>query len=182
MSNLPPARSPTVLTSLLRRGIRTTCQFNAKIFYNDDGKTPHLWSSDPLNNTRFDDAKHNFYADNCSVELSADGSFYTIKSSTNKKSIVNLKVSRTAPGFVVGKNGTSYFGTDPANPWGTMRHAFWPRCKVEGSMLTQGGEIDFGGRGFFVHALQGMKPHHAGENMPHRPTLGDPWTNPDGSR
>ncbi|EKG10686.1 Histone H4 [Macrophomina phaseolina MS6] len=142
-------------------GIRTTCQFNTKIFYNDEGKTPHLWSSDPLSNYRFDEAKTNFYADNCSVELSADGSSYTIKSSTNKQSIVSLKFTKSAPGFVVGKNGTSYFGTDPANPWGSMRHAFWPRCKVEGSILTKDGELDFGGRGFFVHALQGMKPHHA---------------------
>ncbi|KAL1635234.1 putative cell survival pathways protein [Diplodia intermedia] len=142
-------------------GIRTTCQFNCKIFYQDGGKTPHLWSSDPLNNQRFDDAKLNFYADNCSVELSPDGSSYTIKSSTNKQSVVSLKFTKTAPGFVVGKNGSSYFGTDPANPWGSMRHAFWPRCKVEGSILTKAGEIDFGGRGFFVHALQGMKPHHA---------------------
>ncbi|KAB2578787.1 Histone H4 [Lasiodiplodia theobromae] len=142
-------------------GIRTTCQFNCKVFYQDGGKTPHLWSSDPLSNHRFDEAKHSFYADNCSVELAADGSSYTIKSSTNKQSIVTLKFTRTAPGFVVGKNGTSYFGTDPANPWGSMRHAFWPRCKVEGSILTKAGEIDFAGRGFFVHALQGMKPHHA---------------------
>lgn len=151
--------------SPLCRGIRTTCQFNTKIFYNDEGKTPHLWSSDPLSNHRFDDAQTSFFADNCSVELSADGSSYTIKSSTNKQSIVSLKFTKTAPGFVVGKNGTSYFGTDPANPWGSMRHAFWPRCQVEGSILTKDGELDFGGRGFFVHALQGMKPHHAGENI-----------------
>ncbi|EEQ32354.1 survival factor 1 [Microsporum canis CBS 113480] len=65
-----------------------------------------------------------------------------------------------APGFVVGKDGTSTFGTDPMNPWGSMRHAFWPRCKVEGSIITREKEIDFAGRGFFVHALQGMKPQH----------------------
>ncbi|KAK8226653.1 oxidative stress survival, Svf1-like protein [Phyllosticta capitalensis] len=142
-------------------GLRTTCQFSSKIFYQDGGKTPHLWSTDQLNNVRFGEGNYNFYADNCSLELSEDGTSYTIKSSTNKQSIVNLKFTRTAPGFVMGKDGTSYFGTDPAKPWGSMRHAFWPRCKVEGSVLTQKGEIDFGGRGMFVHALQGMKPHHA---------------------
>ncbi|KAK5143768.1 survival factor 1 [Cryomyces antarcticus] len=141
-------------------GIRTTCQFNTKVFY-PDGKTPNLWSSDPLENYGFDQHKLNFHAQGCSVELSEDGSFYEIKSSTNKKSVVDLKVSRTAPGFVAGKNGTSFFGTDPQKPWGSMRHAFWPRCQVEGSILTQAGELDFSGRGFFVHALQGMKPHHA---------------------
>ncbi|KAF2083621.1 oxidative stress survival, Svf1-like protein [Saccharata proteae CBS 121410] len=141
-------------------GLRTTCQFNTKIHY-QDGKTPNLWSSDPLENTHFDDKKYNFYAKNCSLELSEDGNSYTIKSSTNKKSVVDLKFTKAAPGFVAGKNGSSYFGTDPAKPWGSMRHAFWPRCKVQGSILTQGGEVDFTGRGMFVHALQGMKPHHA---------------------
>ncbi|OCK77393.1 oxidative stress survival, Svf1-like protein [Lepidopterella palustris CBS 459.81] len=141
-------------------GIRTTCQFNTKIFY-PDGKTPNLWSSDPLENYEFDDEKFNFFADGCSLELSEDGSFYTIKSATNENSLVNLKVTRAAPGFVAGKNGTSYFGTDPANPWGLMRHAFWPRCDVEGSIITKTEEVDFTGRAFFIHALQGMKPHHA---------------------
>lgn len=142
-------------------GLRTTCQFSSKIFYQDAAKTPHLWSTDPLNNVRFGDGKYNFYADNCSLELSDDGNTYTIKSSTNKQSVVDLSFTKTAPGFVMGKDGTSYFGTDPANPWGSMRHAFWPRCKVDGSVLTKSGEIDFTGRGMFVHALQGMKPHHA---------------------
>lgn len=142
-------------------GIRTTCQFNTKIFY-QDGKTPNLWSSDPLEGYGFDESKTNFHAQGCSVELSEKGTSYTIKSTTNRQSIVELKVSQSAPGFVVGKDGSSYFGTDPQNPWGSMRHAFWPRCQVEGNILTQGGAIDFKGRGFFVHALQGMKPHHAG--------------------
>ena len=43
-----------------------------------------------------------------------------------------------------------------------MRHGFWPRCQAEGSIITQAGEVNFKGRAFFVHALQGMKPHHAG--------------------
>lgn len=87
---------------------------------------------------------------------------YSIKSATNEASIVNLTVTQIAPGFQVGRDGKTYFGTDLKNPWGSMRHAFWPRCKVEGSIITKGGELDFKGRGFFAHALQGMKPHHAG--------------------
>lgn len=43
-----------------------------------------------------------------------------------------------------------------------MRHGFWPRCQAEGSIITKAGEVNFEGRAFFVHALQGMKPHHAG--------------------
>ncbi|GAB7350688.1 hypothetical protein MBLNU459_g1250t1 [Dothideomycetes sp. NU459] len=141
-------------------GIKVTCQFNTKIFY-PDGKTPNLWSSDPLENVSFDEKMHNFHAQGCSMDLAEDGNSYAIKSQTNKKSIVDLKVTRAAPGFVVGKNGSTNFGTDPSRPWGSMRHAFWPRCHVEGSIITQAGPIDFKGRGFFAHALQGMKPHHA---------------------
>ena len=44
-----------------------------------------------------------------------------------------------------------------------MRHAFWPRCNVEGSIITRAGAVDLKGRGFFSYALQGMKPHHAGK-------------------
>ena len=138
------------------------CQWNTKIFY-PDGKTPNLWSSDVLKHFDFDPKKLSCYADNCAITLSEDGTSYTVKSATNKASIVNLTVTRTAPGFHVGKDGKSYFGTDPENPWGSMRHGFWPRCRVEGSIITKSGEVDFKGRAFFVHALQGMKPHHAGK-------------------
>ncbi|KAL6719353.1 putative cell survival pathways protein [Lecanora helva] len=141
-------------------GIHTTCQWNTKIFY-PDGKTPNLWSSDALSNPDFDEEKLSFYADSCAVTLNEDATAYTVKSATNDASIVNLTFTRTAPGFQVGKNGKSFFGTDPQNPWGSMRHAFWPRCRVEGSIVTKDGEIDFKGGGYFCHALQGMKPHHA---------------------
>jgi hypothetical protein len=42
-----------------------------------------------------------------------------------------------------------------------MRHAFWPRCSVEGTITTEKGPVDFKGRGMYSYALQGMKPHHA---------------------
>jgi hypothetical protein len=102
-------------------------------------------------------------ADKCSVELSADGDSYTIKSTTNLKAIVNITVSRNGPAFVVGSNGTTYYGTDPKKPWGSMRHAFWPRCEVKGSVLTQAGEVKMDGTGLYIQALQGMKPHHCGK-------------------
>ena len=144
------------------RGIHTTCQFNTKIFYPEEG-TPHLWSSDALSGHGFDDQKVSFYADGCAVTLSDDATSYTIKSVVNEASVVNIKVSRMSPGFKVGKDGNTYFGTDPSHPWGTMRHSFWPRCKVDGSIVTKAGNLAFNGQGFFVHALQGMKPHHAGK-------------------
>lgn len=141
-------------------GIRTTCQFNTKVFY-PEGKEPILWSSDPLENYGFDEDRLSFYADNVAVTLSDDGAQYTVKSAVNESSIVNLTFTKTAPGFQVGKDGTTLFGTDPAQPWGSMRHAFWPRNRVEGSIITKTGELDFKGHGSFLYALQGMKPHHA---------------------
>ena len=132
------------------------------MFY-PDRRTPPLWSSDALNQAEFDSEKLSFHADGCAIILNEIGDSYTVKSVVNEESIVNLAITRTAPGFHVGKDGNSYFGTDPMQPWGSVRHSFWPRCHVQGSIITKTGEIDFKGRGFFVLALQGMKPHHAGK-------------------
>lgn len=142
------------------RGIRTTCQFNSKIFYPGASK-PSLWCSDRLSDVEFSDDKLNFYAKDCAVELSEDGTTYTIRSLTNAQAVVNVTVTRTAPGFQVGNDGKTYFGIDLENPWGSMRHAFWPRNKVEGTITTKDGPINFTGKALFIHALQGMKPHHA---------------------
>jgi Svf1-like N-terminal lipocalin domain len=136
-----------------------------KIF-NHDGPVRHLWCSDALNNYGFDEGQYCFYADNLAVELSATGTSFTIKSAVNEDSIVNVTLTQAAPGFKVGKDGTSYFGTDPSHPWGSMRHAFWPRCDVEGTIITKEKKYDMRGRALFVHALQGMKPHHAGTLLP----------------
>ena len=137
-------------------------QFNSKIHYPSSHNKPHLWSSHPLSNHGFSDDKYSFHADKCSLTLSEDGTYYTIKSTTSETNVVDLKFHRAAPGFVVGKDGTSYYGTDPKEPWGTMVHAFWPRCRVEGTFLTKEGPVDMTGRGCYNFALQGMKPHHAG--------------------
>ncbi|KAF4454506.1 survival factor 1 [Fusarium austroafricanum] len=140
-------------------GIRVTCQFNAKVFSSDSSK-PHLWASTPLSNHDFSEDKTNFYADDCAVELSEDGTYYTIKSMNDQNAIVNLKITRSTPGFQAGTTGKTLYGTDLANPWGSMRHAFWPRCVSEGTITTKDGPIDFKGKAFFAYALQGMKPHH----------------------
>ncbi|GAP82586.1 putative survival factor 1 [Rosellinia necatrix] len=141
-------------------GIRTTVQFNSKIFYTD-GSKPHLWCSNPLTDYDFSEDRTSFYAKDCAVELSEDGKSYTIKSMNDERSIVNLKLTKTAPGFVAGKDGKTLYGTDLSHPWGTMRHAFWPRCEAEGSIVTPDGPIDFKGKATFIMCLQGMKPHHA---------------------
>ncbi|KAH6882783.1 putative cell survival pathways protein [Alternaria novae-zelandiae] len=141
-------------------GLRVTVQFNCKLFYPNNEK-PFLWASDPVSNYGFDEDQHSFYADGVSIELSEDGSAYTIKAAVNDNSMVNVKFTRTAPGFMGGKDGTTNYGTDPKAPWGSMHHHFWPRCSVEGSIITKEGEVDVKGRGMLSHALQGMKPHHA---------------------
>lgn len=148
-------------TNTCHSGIRTTCQFNSKVFYLD-GSKPHLWCSTQLHNHDFSEDKQSFYADDCALELSEDGLTYTVKSMNDENSIVNLTITQMASGFVAGKDGKTIFGTDLNHPWGTLRHAFWPRCKVEGTITTKTeGAIDFSGPAFYVYALQGMKPHHA---------------------
>lgn len=146
--------------SPFRSGIRRTTQFNSKIFY-PDGKKEPLWCTTQLKDVEFSEDKNNFYAQDCAVELSADATSYSIKSMTDPRSVVNLTVRQTAPAFVCGKDGKTLFGTDLSQPWGAMRHAFWPRCVAEGTIGTPDGPVDFKGRAMFIHALQGMKPHHA---------------------
>ncbi|KAI5463385.1 oxidative stress survival, Svf1-like protein [Mariannaea sp. PMI_226] len=141
-------------------GLRTTCQFNCKIFSSDLSK-PHLWCSNPLKDVELNDIKTCFYAQDLAVELSEEGDFYTIKSMNDERAIINVKITRTAPGFQIGETGKTLFGTDLNNPWGSMRHAFWPRCSAEGTISVKEGPIDFKGQALFIHALQGMKPHHA---------------------
>ena len=125
-------------------------------------KMEPLWTTDTLEDWKFDENKYSLQASKCSVEFSEADSSYTLKSTVNPNSILDVRFRKTAPGYVVGKDGTSYYGTDQNNPWGRVRHAFWPRCEVGGSLMTKNGPIELNGKGTFVHALQGMKPHHAG--------------------
>jgi len=55
----------------------------------------------------------------------------------------------------------SNYGEDPEKPWGYMRHIFWPRAHVTGTVIANGHAFDAKGLGMYVHAVQGMKPHHA---------------------
>nr|OQO20941.1 hypothetical protein B0A51_11453 [Rachicladosporium sp. CCFEE 5018] len=141
-------------------GIRTTAQFNCKII-DAATATPELWCSDNLDNVKFSANKQGFSATGVSMEISEDGSSYRIKGSVNRACIVDITFKRSTEGFVAGKDGITSFGTDPVKPWGRMYHKFWPRCEVSGSFITQKGEVDFGGKGAFIHCLQGMKPHFA---------------------
>lgn len=150
---------------LTQLSLTPSVTFNTQIYFLDGGKTPNLWSSDTLSNWKIDDQKYNLTADKLTITISKDGSSYHIKSSTNLESIVDLTFTRSVPGFVVGNDGVTTYGTDPKAPWGTMRHSFWPRCKVEGSILTKAGELKMDGTGLYSHALQGMKPQHCGMSI-----------------
>ena len=144
----------------LQSGIKTTVQFTCKVFSKTDNADEHLWCSNALSNVEFSEDNMNIYADDCAMEFDGEDS-YTIKSLNDKRAIVNLKIKRVAPGWQAGKTGKTLYGTDLKDPWGTMRHAFWPRCVAEGTITTKDGPIDYKGKALFIHALQGMKPHHA---------------------
>lgn len=104
-----------------------------------------------------------FNAHNVSISLSEDATTYKISSHVNENSIVDFTVKRLADGFKIGETGTSLYGDDPAAPWGSMRHVFWPRNSVVGTIkLGDGRTIEINdGQSMYVMAMQGMKPHHA---------------------
>lgn len=145
-------------------GVKTTAQFTFRLYNNERGADdPNaVWTSTALEEFRIDGA--NFYAKNLSFEISDDNKTYRLKSFVNEDSLVDLTVTRLTPGVIFGKDGMSLYGDDKANPWGSMRHAFWPRCSVTGKLQLKNATIDVDGFTMFVMALQGMKPHHAAKS------------------
>lgn len=140
-------------------GVHTTAQFTFR-FYNFKGKQEdNLWTSTKLEDFRCEGS--NFYANGLSIELDKDNTLYRLKSSVNKDSVVDLTMVKLVPGVIFGDNGTTYYGDDLANPWGSMRHLFWPRCSVTGTVQSGDKVFEIEGYTMFVMAMQGMKPHHA---------------------
>ncbi len=140
--------------------VYTTAQFTFRL-YHKDNKEDQTWTSTHLDDFVIKGA--NFYAKNLSVELIDDGNTYVLKSAVTEDSLVNLTVKKIAPGVIVGKDGKTFYGTDLTNPWGSMRHAFWPRNSVQGTidLKNKNKKIELDGLSMFVTACQGMKPHHA---------------------
>lgn len=148
--------------------ITETAQFTFRLFNHNNG-TPaeqNLWTSTKLEDFRIEGS--NFYANGLAIELSDDNKTYHLKSSVTPLSIVELTIERLVPGVIFGKDGFSHYGEDPAQPWGSMRHLFWPRNKVVGLLIQRNPEtgedvrkVEIDGYSMFVMALQGMKPHHA---------------------
>lgn len=142
-------------------GLTTTAQFTFRLF-NPEDKNINLWTSTKLNNFKTDG--YNFYADDLSLEM-IDNLKYILKSHVNKESIVEFEMERISDGIIFGDDGLTYYGEDPEQPWGSMRHVFWPRCKINGKIITKEKEILIeNGLTMFVFALQGMKPHHAAKS------------------
>ncbi|RKP30928.1 oxidative stress survival, Svf1-like protein [Metschnikowia bicuspidata] len=141
-------------------GLKTTAQFTFRLYNNKTGATdPNcLWTSTALENFRTEGP--NFYADGLSL-VCEDNERFTIKSIVNAASKVHLTVTRLTPGVIFGADGLTYYGEDVNAPWGSMRHAFWPRCSVAGTIKLANTTITIDGYTMFVMAMQGMKPHHA---------------------
>lgn len=143
-------------------GIKTTAQFTFRLYNNKLGAEDPLcvWTSTALEDFRTEGA--NFYAKDLSIEVSGENSdVYTLKSKVCPQSEVDLVVTRLVPGVIFGADGTTLYGDDVENPWGAIRHAFWPRCSSKGTIKLESTTIEIDGYTMFVMALQGMKPHHA---------------------
>lgn len=143
-------------------GLHFTAQFTCLVNH-DDKPEESVWTSTNLDS--FEAKGVNFTSADCSVTLNEEGNEYTISSVVNEDSLVEFKVSRgDCLGFKIGESGTSYYGDDINNPWGSMRHVFWPRANTSGKLIVKGKHVDFkpeSSRSMYVMAMQGMKPHHA---------------------
>ncbi|CDK29241.1 unnamed protein product [Kuraishia capsulata CBS 1993] len=143
-------------------GLNTTGQFTFKCFHKD---TPNdfVWTSTKLED--FDINGSDFTANEGGVQIlyNSEKQQYTVRSNVNEESVVDLVFQKTVEGVKFGKDGTTLYGEDVENPWGSMRHIFWPRCSITGTIDLKSKEqkIEIDGLGMYVFALQGMKPHHA---------------------
>lgn len=139
-------------------GLHFTAQFTCRVVH-DEKKEDCIWTSTNLED--FEAKGTEFNAHEVCVSLNKEGDEYKLTSSVCEDSIVEFVVKRQADGFKIGATGTSLYGTDATNPWGSMRHVFWPRASVTGSITMKGNKLPIEGHCMYVMAMQGMKPHHA---------------------
>lgn len=152
-------------------GLHTTAQFTFKLF-NKNCPENNIWTSTRLENFRIEGA--NFYADNLSIEMNEQGDQVRFVSTVNECSELDLTFQRNTSGVKVGDDPCTYYGADINQPWGSMRHVFWPRTSCYGQMkIKPHGSVDSNiiefqedqpAYSMFVMALQGMKPHHAAKS------------------
>lgn len=153
--------------------LTVTAQMTFKVFDLDEktGKAGEesIWRSVKLEDFEIVNG-HDFHAKNLTVTLQDDNS-YLMKATCDNFAKVELKFSRVGDGIIFGQDGKTLYGDDVNEPWGSMRHVFWPRCTTDGhieilketanGVFEQERKIVIEGRGMYVMALQGMKPHHA---------------------
>ncbi|CAI4058936.1 hypothetical protein SKDZ_04G5450 [Saccharomyces kudriavzevii ZP591] len=116
-------------------GLHTASQFTFRIFDSKNPEDLNIWTSTKLENFYVKDA--NFYADNLSIELSDDGESYHIQSSVCDLSVIDLHIKKLTPGAKVGDDPATYYGNNIDEPWGSMRHVFWPRNACHGSIKVK---------------------------------------------
>jgi len=152
----------------------STAQFVCRVFHPDHPELS-VWSSTNLEQAHISNDKKSFTADRVSLVLSPDEKTYTLGTAVSRSAILDVVFKRDAPSFKIGKDGTTFFGTDIEKPWGSMKHFFWPRVKTSGTIIANGTAIDVSGTGIYIHAIQGMKPHHLASSWDfvnfHGPTI-----------
>lgn len=142
--------------------LHISAQLNVKVFF-PDGRIH--WSAKTMADYAFDPTFRSFFAgengEDFSIVLNEAGDSYHIKSRLDPEVLVDVTIDRKVAGFKVGKDAKTNYGDDPANPWGCIRHIFWPKNSASGVVEVKGEKVDVAGKNIYVMALQGMKPHHA---------------------
>lgn len=139
-------------------GLHFTAQFTCRVIH-DDKPEECSWTSTNLDD--YEAKGSEFNAHEVTISLNKEGDEYKFTSHVAPETLVDFTITRKSAGFKIGSTGTSLYGTDATSPWGSMRHVFWPRAAVKGTLTVQGKLIDIEGHCMYVMALQGMKPHHA---------------------
>jgi len=147
----------------MRSNLHISAQLNVKVFF-PDGRIH--WSAKTMSDYAFDPTFRSFFAgengEDFSIVLNEAGDSYHIKSRLDPEVLVDVTIDRKVAGFKVGKDAKTNYGDDHANPWGCIRHIFWPKNSASGAVEVKGEKVDVAGKNIYVMALQGMKPHHAG--------------------
>ena len=165
-------------------GLHTTSQFTCRIYDTRHPEELNVWSSTKLENFRIEGT--NFYADNLSIELNEASNKYHVVSNVNENTNLDLFFTQITEGCKLGTDPTTYYGDNIEEPWGKIRHIFWPRNKVVGTVSikysicneenSEEGDqeklitktLNFTEEApalsMFVLAFQGIKPHHAAKS------------------
>lgn len=113
-------------------GLHTQAQCTFRAYDSNNPESLNFWTSTKLENFRVEGP--NFFADKLSIELNEENNEYHFKSDANERSSFDLYFKRLTPGVKIGENSTTYYGNIIEEPWGSMRHIFWPRNHVRGTI------------------------------------------------